>query len=99
MQEVYAFGRLALVFAFFTGELNGYAREHGKTSGWVAHAHEAGVEVDLRSERGYSYEGGIPHDHQRGHGFVEKSLFDVRRLLQYQDVPSRAFCRAYLQSE
>ena len=62
VEQVDAFRRLSCVLAGVARELYGEAGEHGQAGGGVPLAHEAGVEVDFRSQRGDPDESRVAHD-------------------------------------
>lgn len=95
MKEVYTFGGLPLLLALLTDELDGQACEDWKPR-LVLHPHQAGVEVDLRSQGRDPKKRSCPHDQQRSDGFVEESLIDVCRLLQDQYIASGSFRGVHL---
>lgn len=93
---MYALRRLALVLALVARQLDLQACEYGQPRVAVAHAHQAGVEVDLGREGGYGQKARAVNGHQGRHRLVEETLVHVRGLLEYDDVAPGPFRRAYL---
>jgi hypothetical protein len=99
MQQMNALRGLALVLALVAGQLDLQARENGQPRVAVAHAHQAGVEVDLGREGGYDQEARAVYGHQGGHCLVEETLVHVRGILEYDDVAPGPLRRADLSRE
>lgn len=93
VQQVHAFGLLAVLLALGARELNAHGREHGLPGALVAHADEARVEVDLARECADREQRRAPDDHQRRDRLVEEAGVHVRGLLEDQDVAAGALGR------
>lgn len=65
----------------------------------VPHLDEPRVEVDLARQRGDGQQAGPPDEHERCNRLVEETRIAVRRLLQHDDVTSRALGGGHLHAQ
>ena len=96
MQHVHAGGGLSLFDALAAGQLHADAGEHGKTGDRVAHSHQTGVEVDLGRQGRDGDQTRIADQQEGCDRLIEEAGFNIRGLLQHDEVAARALGRGDL---